>query len=456
MQQEDRQDKNEIPGLKPLLVRMASTQNQFVSDLIEAHRLLKEHGLVTDVKLEVKPIPLGDAGELVNSLVVDVHVPAPEPEIKLEGAYLDKGVTANVLDRMAADWQQGIDEIHSSLYAPRLDKENPVLKALSEPGIFDPAVTAGEVEKPLAYQVMDELSEKERLNNPLRLDIIKAMKEHGTWKGREIPESALQYALDIATQRDVATLAVILDITEEAATAFLDVPRNWREWSLTMEVGDVGQHPDQAMVSGIPVEPKYDLLMGVRRDHAPDPEKTAMTTYDQPTEDGQATDMPTPEEDEVEQELPAPIDRVNVVGKFFAPLLRRFLPSTLVYGGTGPDPKFKRFRDDLSTIPMEKLLAWPTGLYRDHDTGNTQLLLNISASQDSSQMILVIPDLYNVGGPTGKPEDLDYFVISAFLVWLQKDMRVHRLDDETDAGVFNATVPVFERLVDTYLTTYFH
>lgn len=72
------QDVKEIPGLLDCLMQMASCQNQFAIQMTKAHRLLKEHGLLLDLKLDRKPIPLGEASGLLETLVPSVEVATPD------------------------------------------------------------------------------------------------------------------------------------------------------------------------------------------------------------------------------------------------------------------------------------------------------------------------------------------------------------------------------------------
>jgi len=444
MNQENRQDINEIPGLKSLLVSMANSQNQFVSDLMAAHALLKEHGLVTDVKFEVKPIPLGDAGELVNSLVVDVQASTQK---------------LNPRSRMEADIQTTMDEIAGQMVAPFVDEnlaqvtDNLIGKASPSEAAIAAAVEEGFTSPPkeeIIANVQDFVNKVDvstigakvaapmtyagvPRSAPMRQNIVERMKEMGKWETVCPSDAMMEVATQFALESNVQGLMQALHLTRREAIAILDqhpLPANWSELA--------EQKADQSLAPSVPVDEPLEVFGAPE---VPDMSKTTITHYVVP-------DMPTPIDEEVFAASPTqPLPRVNAVGKYIAPILRLYLSNTLIINGVG-GMTFKRFREDLSVIPMDKLLAWPTGIYQNQDTGANQLLLNISGAD--LQCAVVIPDLYNAAGPRNE-EDLRNMVAQAsYMLWVQHDKRIRRIDDETPPDVFNASMPVFGKLVETY------
>lgn len=95
----DSKDK-EIPGLLNCIMELASCQNQFVAILVKTHNLCKEHGLLLDLKLGEKPIPLGEGGDLVTSMMPETGA-TTFPMTLLPPDYLDPAKRPDITPKLA-------------------------------------------------------------------------------------------------------------------------------------------------------------------------------------------------------------------------------------------------------------------------------------------------------------------------------------------------------------------
>jgi hypothetical protein len=381
MNNDVQQDAQEIIGLRGLLVDLANTQNQFADTLMKVHALLQDNGLVMDLGLSTKPIPLGFGGDLVNSLVAELTQPAAQRVGVMEEA-------------ISSSFQEALDTFNEThLSEAKVDEQ------------------VAEAPRPENWSEWTQLSGM--ASNSVNIDqptpymswVIERMREQGKW----------EYSMPVEVSGLIAVCETFIRAYDDDMLT-----------SMGVDVTRLKAEMKQASLTGVPAT-----------------ESSMPTEIDTSTPEEQlGTNLPTEAE---------PPQRFNVVGKFLVPTLKRYLSPHVMRGAVGNLDRFKHFREDLTMIPVEKLLGWPTGLYRSHDGGVAQLLINARVDGDSAQCVAVIPCIYSLDTPVGNIEVDIMEGTQAFIAWVNTDRQIRRFDDAVSDAVLTPILPVLGNLIHNYL-----
>lgn len=374
----------DVPGLREIFVQMASTQNKFVSLMLDAHVLMQEYGVIKDVSLTLKPIPLSQGGDLMNTLVPEIIQQNP-----------DQSMVSTIPVEPQYDQLQAVRA--EPLPATYRDPETDVEHFQEKIGTPADVVTAA-IQTDMDKTALEHYS-----------DIYRAAEN----RLKDAPAAAPMDYTPLPGNDAIAAAAA-------EARDGIPMPTNWGEWAAQNPIPE----PAQPLAEEVP-------------------------------------DMPTPVEedvvDSVEEVVPEAMPvRFNMVGKFLAPLLRQYLTADLIRDGVGALSKFKRYREDLTMIPVDKLVKWPTGLYLSHGSGVVQLLLNIGAEGSPSKGSVVIPALFMLGQDVEEYEVDVLEGTQSFIIWSHPDREPQRYDDSFPDNVLDGVLPVFGNLVRQYLEALAH
>jgi len=137
MNQEPKQDANEVVGLREAILRLASAQNQVAEAMLAIYQLTKAQGLVLDLLVSEKHIPMGDAGGMVTTLVPEITTPVPEQDVTLDDATTEKPGLVRLIMAAGAGEKEAIHLYNEVARDAKQNDVSPTQKESGDTGAAD-------------------------------------------------------------------------------------------------------------------------------------------------------------------------------------------------------------------------------------------------------------------------------------------------------------------------------